>query len=132
MFYVIYVLALAMGVYMPMYMISSAGGFSMMLYLDFVSLLVTVGTSYLLVAAGTSSLNFFSNDEHMELWGDLCLKMGYISFVFGVVGLLASWDGVPISLFGTSLAIAAITVLYSLIFKYMIITPWVTCKRNCK
>ena len=132
MFYVIYVLALAMGVYMPMYIISSAGGFSMMLYLDFVSLLVTVGTSYLLVAAGTSSLNFFSNDEHMELWGDLCLKMGYISFVFGVVGLLASWDGVPRSLFGTSLAIAAITVLYSLIFKYMIITPWVTCKRNCK
>ena len=132
MFYVIYVLALAMGVYMPMYIISSAGGFSMMLYLDFVSLLVTVGTSYLLVAAGTSSLNFFSNDEHMELWGDLCLKMGYISFVFGVVGLLASWDGVPTSLFGTSLAIAAITVLYSLIFKYMIITPWVTCKRNCK
>ena len=132
MFYVIYVLALAMGVYMPMYIISSAGGFSIMLYLDFVSLLVTVGTSYLLVAAGTSSLNFFSNDEHMELWGDLCLKMGYISFVFGVVGLLASWDGVPRSLFGTSLAIAAITVLYSLIFKYMIITPWVTCKRNCK
>ena len=132
MFYVIYVLALAMGVYMPMYIISSAGGFSMMLYLDFVSLLVTVGTSYLLVAAGTSSLNFFSNDEHMELWGNLCLKMGYISFVFGVVGLLASWDGVSIALFGTSLAIAAITVLYSLIFKYMIITPWVTCKRNCK
>ena len=133
MYYIAYILALSLGFFFPIHLAASAAGISVYTYCDLVSLIVTVGASYLLVAAGTSSFNFFSNEKHLELWGNLCLKMGFIGFLMGMISILAGWDGdSDIWMLGVSLAIACCPVLYGLIFKYMIIIPWVTCKRNCK
>ena len=59
MFYIVYVLALFLGFVFPTWLCASAAGISMAAYCDAVSLIVTLGVSYLLVASGTSSFNFF-------------------------------------------------------------------------
>ena len=131
MFYIIYSLALTIGLIIPAYLVSDSIGVSIGMYCDAISLIVTVGASYLLVAAGTSNFIFFSNKEHLELWGELCLKMGYIGFLFGAIGILMGMTSTEFSV-GPACAIAILTLLYGLVFKYMIIVPWVTCKKNCK
>ena len=70
------------------------------------------------------------------MWGDLGLKMGYIGTVVGFVLILAAMAyppeaGVdPMAQLGGSLAIAILTLLYGLIFKYMVIAPWLGCRKN--
>ena len=120
MFYVVYVLALLVGLGIPAYLVSLSVGLSMGIYWDALSLIVTVGASYLFVASGTSNFNFFSNDEHMSLWGDMCLKMGYIGFLLGVIGILMGMTSMEHSV-GPACAVAVLTIFYGLIFKYIII-----------
>ena len=62
------------------------------------------------------------DDKFLEMWGDLCLKMGYIGFFLGAIFMLGGMAmppeaGVdPAAKLSASIAIALITVLYGLIF----------------
>ena len=131
MFYAVYALALLIGLGFPAYFVSQSVGLSIGMYWDAISLIVTVGSSYLLVASSTSNLIFFSNDEHMALWGDMCLKMGYVGFFLGIIGILAGMTSYDHSV-GPSCAVAILTIFYGVVFKYIIIVPLLTCRKNCK
>ena len=131
MFYAVYALALLAGLGFPAYIVSQSVGLSIGIYWDAISLIVTVGASYLFVASGTGNLIFFSNDEHMALWGDMCLKMGYIGFLIGTIGMLAGMTSLDHSV-GPACAVAILTIFYGLVFKYIIIVPLLTCRKNCQ
>lgn len=131
MYYIVYALALTAGLFFPGYIVSESIGVSIAMYGDAISLIVTVGASYLFVAAGTSNFNFFKNDEHMALWGDMCLRMGFIGFLLGVIGILQGMTSTVYDV-GPACAVAILTIFYGAVFKYLIIVPWLTCKKNCK
>ena len=134
MFYLVFIFALFVVILFPAWV--TAGYFGMPIYsfLDFRSFVVTVFGSYLLVVSGTSNFIFFDNDNYMELWGDLSLKIGYICALFNLIFIFPNIDitGITSKAWGTACSISLVPILYGLIFKYTIITPWVTCKRNCK
>ena len=132
MFYVIYILALLIGLYVPSYLVAQSFGFHISGFWDPISLFVTILAPYLFVVSSTSSFSFFNNNDHMLLWGDMSLVMGYIGFFIGMIGVLAGMNSFDIVYFTSSSAVAMLTILYGLIFKYLVITPWVTCKKNCK
>lgn len=62
--------------------------------------------------------------------------MGYIGFFLGAIFMLGGMAmppeaGVdPAAKLSASIAVALITVLYGLIFKYMVITPWLGCRKQ--
>ena len=88
------------------------------------------------MAAASGKLSFYKDDKFLEMWGDLCLKMGYIGTVLGFIFVLGGMamppePGVdPSAKLGASLAVALITVLYGLIFKYMVIAPLLGCRKK--
>ena len=128
--YVFYGLALIIGFVFPTTLAASGAGLSAYALWDLVSLMVTVGGSFFLVATASGTLSFYKDDKYLEMWGDLCLKMGYIGFFLGAIFMLGGMSlppeaGVdPYAKLGGSIAVALITVLYGLIFKYMVIAPW--------
>mgnify|MGYP001212947626 CR=1 FL=1 len=134
--YIFYVLALIIGFIFPTFLAASGAGLSVVFIWDLVSLLLTVGASFFLVAAASGKLSFYKDDKFLEMWGDLCLKMGYIGAVLGFIFVLGGMamppePGVdPSAKLGASLAVALITVLYGLIFKYMVIAPFLGCRKK--
>ena len=134
--YVFYVLALVVGLLFPSSIAAASAGLSLAALWDLISLLITVGGSFFLVASASGTLSFYKDDKFLEMWGDLCLKMGYIGSVLGAIFVLAGMAmppeaGIdPMAKIGGSLAVALMTILYGLIFKYMVIAPWLGCRRK--
>ena len=134
--YIFYVLALVIGFFFPTYIASIATGFGLSLFYDLVSLLIVIVGSLFLVATAAGTLSFYKDDKYLEMWGDFGLKMGYIGTIIGFVSVLGGMAsppeaGVdPAAKLGGSLAIAILTLLYGLIFKYMVIAPWLGCRRK--
>ena len=134
--YVFYGVALVVGLLFPAYISADGAGLSLGALWDLISLLVTVVASFFLVATVSGTLSFYKDDKFLEMWGDLCLKMGYIGFFLGAIFMLGGMAmppeaGVdPAAKLSASIAVALITVLYGLIFKYMVIAPWLGCRRK--
>ena len=134
--YVFYVLALTIGFVFPAFLSSEGAGLSFAALWDLISLLITVGGSFFLVATASGTLSFYKDDKFLEMWGDLCLKMGYIGSVLGAIFVFAGMAmppeaGIdPMAKIGGSLAVALMTILYGLIFKYMVIAPWLGCRKK--
>ena len=134
--YVFYTIALLVGLIYPTILCASQAGLGVGALWDTISLLLTIVGSFFLVATASGTLSFYKNDKYLEMWGDLALKMGYIGSLLGIVFILGGMaqpaqPGVdPAAKLGASLAVALITVLYGLIFKYMVITPWLGCRQK--
>ena len=134
--YIFYVLALVIGFFFPVYIGLSSIGLGFEIFYDLVSLLIVIVGSFFLVATASGTLSFYKDDKYLEMWGDFALKMGYIGTVLGFVFMLAGMSlppesGVdPAAKLGGSLAVALITLLYGLIFKYMVIGPWLGCRKK--
>ena len=134
--YVFYVLALTIGFVFPAFLSAEGAGLSFVALWDLISLLITVGGSFFLVATASGTLSFYKDDKFLEMWGDLCLKMGYIGSVLGAIFVFAGMAMPPeagidlMAKIGGSLAVALMTILYGLIFKYMVIAPWLGCRKK--
>jgi flagellar motor component MotA len=134
--YVFYGLALVIGFIYPAFLSAGGAGLSFGALWDLISLLITVGGSFFLVATASGTLSFYKDDKFLEMWGDLSLKMGYIGSVLGAIFVLGGMAlppevGIdPMAKIGGSLAVALMTILYGLIFKYMVIAPWLGCRRK--
>ena len=102
----------------------------------FYGLALIIGFAYPATLSASGTLSFYKDDKFLEMWGDLCLKMGYIGSVLGAIFVLGGMAlppeaGIdPMAKIGGSLAIALMTILYGLIFKYMVIAPWLGCRRK--
>ena len=97
---------------------------------DVISLVIVVVPSYFLVAAATNSYTFYNNKKSLILFGNLALGFGVIGtllgLIFGLAGMtLPPVAGVdPMAAVISNIAIALITVLYGLLIKYFLVTPW--------
>ena len=97
---------------------------------DLISLLIVVIPAYFLVVASTNSLTFYSDKKSLMLFGDLALGFGIIGTVIGLIFICAGMamppaaGVVPAAAIISNIAIALITLLYGLIFKYFIVIPW--------
>jgi len=97
---------------------------------DVISLAIVVVPSYFLVAAATNSYTFYNNKNSLILFGNLALGFGFIGtllgLIFGLAGMamppVAGVD--PMAVVISNIAIALITVLYGLLVKYLLVTPW--------
>ena len=98
---------------------------------DAISLAIVVVPSYFLVAASTNSYTFYKDKPSLLLFGDLALGFGLIGVILGLIFMLAGMTmppvaGVdPMAAVISNIAIALITVLYGLLIKYFLVTPWV-------
>ena len=134
--YIFYVLALVVGFFFPVSIGLSSVGLGFQVFYDLICLVMVIVGSFFLVATASGTLSFYKDDKYLEMWGDLCLKMGYIGFCLGAIFTLGGMAlppeaGVdPAAKLGASIAVALITVLYGLIFKYMVIAPWLGCRRK--
>ena len=134
--YVFYAVAIVIGLFYPALLSASHAGLGISALWDLISLLVTVGGSFFLVATASGTLSFYKDDKFLELWGDLALKMGYIGSVLGLIFVFGGMAMPPepgvdfMAKLGGSLAVMLITLLYGLIFKYMVITPWIYCRKK--
>ena len=97
---------------------------------DLISLAIVVAPAYFLTVAATNSYVFFNDKKSVLLFGDLALGFGLVGTMFGLIFMLAGMalppaTGVdPTAALISNLAIALITLLYGLIFKYFIALPW--------
>ena len=97
---------------------------------DVISLAIVVVPSYFLVAAATNSYTFYNNKKSLILFGNLALGFGFIGTLLGLIFGLAGMAmppvvGVdPMAVVISNIAIALITVLYGLLIKYFLVTPW--------
>ena len=97
---------------------------------DLISLAIVVVPSYFLVAAATNSYTFYNDKKSLILFGNLALGFGFIGtllgLIFGLAGMtmppIAGVD--PMAAVISNIAIALITVLYGLLIKYFLVTPW--------
>ena len=134
--YVFYAIALILGVLGPTFIASSMQGLHIGVFWDLISLLMTVGASFFLVATVSGTLSFYKDDKFLEMWGELALKMGYIGVAIGLISMLAGMAqppmaGVdPAAKLGGSLAVCLIVLFYGLLFKYFVIAPWLGCRKK--
>ena len=134
--YIFYILALLIGFFFPAYIASSSMGFGLGVFYDLLSFLIVIVASFFLVATASGTLTFYKDDKYLEMWGDLGLKMGYIGtfigfvLVFGGMALPPEQGIDPLAKLGGSLAVAMLTLLYGFMFKYMVITPWLGCRKK--
>ena len=97
---------------------------------DAISLAIVVVPAYFLTAAAANSYVFFNDKKSVILFGDLALGFGLVGVMLGLIFMLAGMalppaTGVdPTAALISNLAIALITLLYGLIFKYFIALPW--------
>ena len=97
---------------------------------DAISLAIVVVPSYFLVAASTNSYTFYNDKKSLILFGNLALGFGFIGTLLGLIFGLAAMTmpppaGVdPMAMVISNTAIALITVLYGLLIKYFLVTPW--------
>ena len=129
--YIFYVLALGTGLVFPILIATESIGVPFGAFYDLVSFIIVVLASFFLVATASGSLSFYKDDNYLKMWGDLGLKMGYIGTVIGFILIFANMGtDAPTFQLGKSLAIASLTLLYGLIFKYMVIAPWLGCRKK--
>ena len=97
---------------------------------DVISLAIVVVPSYFLVVASTNSYTFYNDKKSLMLFGNLALGFGFIGtllgLIFGLAGMaMPPVAGVnPMAVVISNIAIALITVLYGLLIKYLLVTPW--------
>ena len=97
---------------------------------DLISLAIVVAPAYFLTSAAANSHVFFNDKKSVLLFGDLALGFGLIGVMLGLIFTLAGMalppaQGVdPTAALISNIAIALITLLYGLIFKYFIALPW--------
>ena len=97
---------------------------------DAISLAIVVVPSYFLVVAATNSYTFYNDKNSLILFGNLALGFGFIGtllgMIFGLAGMamppVAGVD--PMATVISNIAISLITVLYGLLIKYFLVTPW--------
>ena len=123
-------IAIALAAFVGACMIGSANTGGMGSLWDAISLAIVVIPSYFLVAASTNSYTFYRDKSSLLLFGDLALGFGLIGVMLGLIFMLAGMTlppapGVdPTASIISNIAIALITLLYGLIFKYFIALPW--------
>ena len=97
---------------------------------DGISLAIVLVPSYFLVAAATNSYTFYNDKKSLILFGNLALGFGFIGtllgLIFGLAGMamppVAGVD--PMAAVISNIAISLITLLYGLLIKYFLVTPW--------
>mgnify|MGYP001269366769 CR=1 FL=1 len=96
---------------------------------DGISLLVVLLPAFLLTAASCDSYNFFNDKQSVLVFGNLALGFGMVGTMIGIIFTFAGMavpppPGVdPVSIIIANLAIASITLLYGLLFKYFFALP---------
>ena len=124
--YVLYTLGFLISLLLPLFKLAGDFGIEMLMVLDPVSFFTVFAGSYFLAASAVSKIN---NEKHIELWGKLSLNIGIISFFIGLIYMFASMNS------GTymysALAHTFIPILYGLVIKYLIVRPYIFCKKNC-
>ena len=109
-----------------MYLCASAGGFSIMGYVDLVSFIIDPLVPYGISAGVTKKFDL--DEEGLNLFGDLCIGCALIGTTMGLVSIFYSYQAENLHL---SLAIVSITMLYGFMGKYLIAKPMIYCKKNC-
>ena len=123
-------IAIALSVFIGACMIGSANTGGMGSIWDAISLAIVVVPSYFLVAASTNTYTFYKDKSSLLLFGNLALGFGFIGtllgMIFGLAGMamppVAGVD--PMATVISNIAISLITVLYGLLIKYFLVTPW--------
>ena len=123
-------IAIALAAFVGACMLGSANTGGMGSLWDAISLAIVLIPSYFLVAASTNSYTFYKDKSSLLLFGNLALGFGFIGtllgLIFGLAGMamppVAGVD--PMAMVISNIAIALITVLYGLIIKYFLVTPW--------
>ena len=134
--YAFYALAIFFGVFFPAWFGSDSIGIEIGIFWDAISFFATIVAGFFLTATASGNLFFYKDDKYLEMWGDLTLKMAYIASILGLILVLAGMaqppaPGVdPAAKIGASLAVASISLLYGLLFKYMVIAPWLGCRKK--
>ena len=97
---------------------------------DGISLVIVLIPAYLLTAAAANSYAFYNDKKSVLLFGDLAFGFGLIGVILGLIFMLAGMTMPPVTGVDpaasiiANIAIALITLLYGLIFKYFIALPW--------
>ena len=123
-------IVIALSVFIGACMIGSANTGGMGSIWDAISLAIVVVPSYFLVAASTNTYTFYKDKSSLLLFGNLALGFGFIGtllgMIFGLAGMamppVAGVD--PMATVISNIAISLITVLYGLLIKYFLVTPW--------
>ena len=123
-------IAIALAAFVGACMIGSANTGGMGSIWDAISLAIVVVPSYFLVAASTNTYTFYKDKSSLLLFGNLALGFGFIGtllgMIFGLAGMamppVAGVD--PMATVISNIAISLITVLYGLLIKYFLVTPW--------
>ena len=123
-------IVIALSVFIGACMIGSANTGGMGSMWDAISLAIVVVPSYFLVAASTNTYTFYKDKSSLLLFGNLALGFGFIGtllgMIFGLAGMamppVAGVD--PMATVISNIAISLITVLYGLLIKYFLVTPW--------
>ena len=129
-------IVIALSVFIGACMIGSANTGGMGSIWDAISLAIVVVPSYFLVAASTNSYTFYKDKSSLLLFGNLALGFGFIGtllgMIFGLAGMamppVAGVD--PLAVGISNIAISLITVLYGLLIKYFLVTPWAHSMRR--
>ena len=111
-----------------MYLCASAGGFSIMGYVDLVSFIIVPIVPYGISVGVTKKFDL--DEEGLNLFGDLCIGCALIGTTMGLVSIFYSYQ-VDTDNLHLSLAIVSITMLYGFMGKYLIAKPMIYCKKNC-
>ena len=96
---------------------------------DAISLAIILGPAYFLTASSANSYNFFKDKKSILLFGELCLGFGLIGTLIGFIFMFAGMampappEADLIATLASNLAIAIITILYGLLFKYAFALP---------
>ena len=123
-------IVIALAIFVGASMIGSANTGGIGALWDAISLAIVVVPSYFLVAAATNSYSFYNDKKSLILFGDLSLGFGFIGTLLGLIFGLARMAmppivGVdPMAVVISNIAIALITLLYGLLIKYFLVTPW--------
>ena len=102
-----------------------AAGIPVVALWDLVSLLLVIVAPFFLLAGKSKSFDFKKID-HQE-WGNLSVKFAYIGILISFIFALASMSLPPepgvdaYARLGGTVAIALISLLYALVFKYMVV-----------
>ena len=124
--YVLYTIGFVISLLFPLFRLAGDFGIEMTMVLDPVSFLTVFTGSYFLAGSAVSKIN---NEKHIELWGKLSLNIGLISFFIGLFYMLASMNSGAHAY--SALAHTLIPILYGLVIKYLIVRPYIFCKKNC-
>ena len=134
--YVFYAFALIFCLGLPAYIGAISIGLSIGILWDAISFIITIGGSFFLVATASGTATFYKDNKFLEMWGDLALKMGFIGSFIGWIYMLGGMAQPPepgvdaAAKLGAGLAVSLITMLYGLLFKYVLILPWLECRKK--